>query len=123
MAQLARVPSGARDTPRHRREPLDHRGRRVADMVAQQLAFDPAADYKMEETDVVYRRDGATEWLARIYRPSGVGPFPALLDVHGGAWNTGTREQNAPIDRALAACGMVVAAIDFRLAPAHPYPA
>jgi acetyl esterase len=92
-------------------------------VAVRQLAYDPAARHEVEETDVVYRRDGATKWLARIYRPVGPGPFPALLDVHGGAWNQGTRDQNAPIDRALAACGLVVAAIDFRLAPAHPYPA
>ena len=92
-------------------------------MAVRQLAYDPTARYDVEETDVVYRRGGATEWLARIYRPVGTGPFPALLDVHGGAWNQGVRDQNAPIDRALAASGMVVAAIDFRLAPAHPYPA
>jgi acetyl esterase len=92
-------------------------------MALRQLAYDPAARYDVEESDVVYRRDGATDWLARFYRPVGAGPFPALLDVHGGAWNQGTRDQNARIDRALAAAGLVVAAIDFRLAPAHPYPA
>jgi acetyl esterase/lipase len=43
--------------------------------------------------------------------------------VHGGAWNVGKRQAAEPIDRQIAECGMVVAAIDFRLAPAHPYPA
>jgi acetyl esterase/lipase len=84
---------------------------------------DPGASYEVEETDLVYRSDGESALLARLYRPRAPGPFPALLDVHGGAWNAGTRLQNAPIDRALAGRGLIVAAIDFRLAPAHPHPA
>jgi len=69
------------------------------------------------------QRDGQDVWLARVYRPVGTGPFPALLDVHGGAWSGGTRENNAPIATELASRGLVVVAIDFRLGPQHPYPA
>src|SRR5688572_20528859 len=89
-----------------------------------QTLVEPSERYEVEEFDVVYRRDTDVELLARLYRPRGApGLVPALLDVHGGAWNTGTREQDALIDRALAARGMLVAAIDFRLAPAHRHPA
>ena len=58
-----------------------------------------------------------------IFQPRGKGSFPVLLRAHGGAWNLGTRQAAEYIDRQIAECGMVVAAIDFRLAPAHPYPA
>ena len=85
--------------------------------------YDPSARYEVSETNVEYRRDGEESWLATIYRPQGPGPFPALLDVHGGAWSMADRTSNQPMDRALAASGLVVAAIDFRLAPKHPYPA
>ncbi|HLH26460.1 MAG TPA: alpha/beta hydrolase [Chloroflexota bacterium] len=85
--------------------------------------YDPAAHYAVTTEDVEYRRDGETAWLARVYRPQGSGPFPALLDVHGGAWSAGDRLNDAPMDEALAASGMVVVAVDFRLAPQHPYPA
>jgi acetyl esterase/lipase len=61
--------------------------------------------------------------MARIYQPLGEGPFPALLDVHGGAWNNQDRTANAPMDKRLAASGILVAAIDLRLAPQAPYPA
>ncbi len=85
--------------------------------------YDPAAQYEVSTEDVEYRREGGEAWLARVYRPRGAGPFPALLDVHGGAWSMGDRLNDAPMDAALAASGMVVVAVDFRLAPQHPYPA
>jgi acetyl esterase/lipase len=85
--------------------------------------YDPAAHYDVVTEDVEYRRDGSASWLARVYRPQGAGPFPTLLDVHGGAWSMGDRLNDAPIDEALAASGMVVVAVDFRLAPQHAYPA
>ena len=75
------------------------------------------------EEDVEYRRDGTHRLLARVYRPAGPGPFPALLDVHGGAWTGGDRTSNARLDRTLATAGLLVVSIDFRLAPTHPYPA
>ena len=87
------------------------------------LTYDPAARFDVDSTEVVYRDDGQTQWPMTVFRPRARGPFPALLRVHGGAWNVGDREGNARIDRALAECGMVVAAIEFRRAPDHPYPA
>jgi len=79
--------------------------------------------YEVEERDVEYQRLAGKPWLARIYRPKGSGPFPSLIDVHGGAWHNGDRLNNAGVDRALAAKGMVVAAIDFRQPPEAGYPA
>lgn len=79
--------------------------------------------YDVEEQDVEYQRLAGKPWLARIYQPKGPGPFPSLIDVHGGAWHNGDRLNNAGVDRALAAKGMVVAAIDFRQPPEAGYPA
>ncbi len=86
-------------------------------------ALQPAASYDVRAFDVEYRHAGKESWLARIYQPQGDGPFPAILDVHGGVWNQGSRTNDARFDQALAADGIVVAAIDFRRAPQHPYPA
>ena len=85
--------------------------------------YDPTAQYESTSYDVEYRRDGNGPWSATVFQPKGKGPFPALLDIHGGAWNRGSRASNAPIDTKLAESGLVVVAIDFRLAPEHPYPA
>jgi len=61
--------------------------------------------------------------MARVYQPQGVGPFPTLLDLHGGAWNNKDRFANEPMDRAAAASGVLVVAVDLTLAPEAPYPA
>jgi acetyl esterase/lipase len=79
----------------------------------------PELAYELDVTDVEYRPG----WLARIYRPRGDGPFPALLEIHGGAWTSNDRTQNADLARALATNGQVVASIDFRLGTEAPYPA
>ncbi len=86
------------------------------------LTYDPAADYDVDISDHPYRTDGDRSWLVRVYQPQGPGPFPMIVDVHGGHWTLGDRTQNALIDTALARSGIVVAALDFRLGPADPYP-
>jgi acetyl esterase len=73
--------------------------------------------------DIEYQRIGGESLLARLYRPKGAGPFPAVVGVHGGAWTSGDRNNNQVIDQALAAVGVVVLALDFRLAPQAMYPA
>src|SRR6202047_5111615 len=81
------------------------------------------ARYQIEIRDLEYQRCDGEPMLARLYRPIGPGPFPALVEVHGGAWASGDRLNNAPLDEALAKSGIVVLAIDFRMPPAHRYPA
>src|SRR5665213_2433403 len=81
-----------------------------------------AATHEIETRDLEYRRAEDGPLLARLYQPKGSGPFPALVDVHGGAWASGDRLNNAPLDEALAKSGIVVLAIDFRMPPRHRYP-
>jgi acetyl esterase len=80
-------------------------------------------EYDVDERDVEYQHQAGKAWLARIYQPKGTGPLPTIVDVHGGAWHNGDRTNNAGIDRALAAKGIVVAAVDFRQPPEAGYPA
>src|SRR5436305_4434730 len=49
---------------------------------------------------IVYSRSGGKDRLARLYQPAGSGPFPAVLQVHGGAWNNKDRTdgQNTALD-------------------------
>jgi acetyl esterase len=86
--------------------------------------YDPKAEFEVKVSEVDFRRTPAgRELKARVYQPQGAGPFPALLDLHGGAWNNKDRFANEPMDRALAASGVLVVAIDMTLAPEAPYPA
>jgi acetyl esterase/lipase len=87
-------------------------------------AYDPAATFEVAVSEVEFRRNAAGRMLmARIYQPKGTGPFPTILDLHGGAWNAKDRKAEEPMDRALAASGVLVVAIDLTLAPEAPYPA
>jgi acetyl esterase len=87
-------------------------------------AYNPSARFEIGVSEVELRRTAAGRTLmARIYQPAGAGPFPVILDLHGGAWNAKDRHAEEPMDRALAASGLLVVAIDMTLAPEAPYPA
>jgi acetyl esterase len=79
--------------------------------------------YEIEERDVEYLTIGGQSLLARIYSPLGAGPFPMVIDVHGGVWTVGSRESGELLDRTIARSGVLVVAVDFRQPPADPYPA
>lgn len=61
----------------------------------------------------------------RIHRPAGLsGPLPALLWIHGGGFVFGVARQDDHRCAQLAHdLGIIVAAVDYRLAPEHPFPA
>jgi len=86
--------------------------------------YDPAARMAVKVGEVEYRRTAkGRSLLARVYQPQGKGPFPMVLDLHGGAWSGKDRYANEPMSRAVAESGVVVAAIDMTLAAESPYPA
>jgi acetyl esterase/lipase len=86
-------------------------------------ASEAGKKYEVISEDVEFGRVGDTTLLGRLYRPAGVTDFPSVVDVHGGAWTSGDRLQNASMHEVIAAAGTAVLALDFRLAPAAPYPA
>jgi acetyl esterase len=86
-------------------------------------AYNPANRYEIKVSEVEFRRAPKRALMARIYQPQGAGPFPVLLDLHGGAWNNKDRTANVPMDEAVAKSGILVVAVDLTLAPEAPYPA
>jgi acetyl esterase len=79
-------------------------------------------EYEVEVEDVEYLRHGDTPLLARLFKPRGSGPFPAVVELHGGAWCLGDRLQDTSINERLARSGILIAALDFRVPPAASYP-
>jgi acetyl esterase len=65
------------------------------------------------------------EFQVRVYDPrSSNAPTPAVLFFHGGGWVMGSLSTHDGLCRRLAALtGLPVVAVDYRLAPEHPYPA
>jgi len=78
--------------------------------------------YEVDVEDVEYLRHDGAPLLARLFKPRGAGPFPAVVELHGGAWCLGDRLQDTSINEQLAHNGILVAALDFRVPPAASYP-
>lgn len=64
--------------------------------------------------DIEYLRHGDRSMILRLFRPAGNGPFPVVLDLHGGAWCKGDLAECGKRDAALADAGIAAAALDFR---------
>jgi acetyl esterase/lipase len=89
-----------------------------------------ALPFRMGAPDVRVDRNvayapGGKRFLLDVYRPSSpVTGAPVLLQVHGGAWVIGNKEeQGRPLMRYLARRGWVCVAINYPLSPAHRWPA
>ena len=78
--------------------------------------------YAIDVEDVEYLRHGDKPLLARLFKPRGAGPFPLLVELHGGAWCMGDRLMDLAIHEPLAKSGVVVASLDFRMPPDASYP-
>lgn len=72
--------------------------------------------------DVEYLRHGDGPLLASVFVPEGDGPFPAIVELHGGAWCKHDRSRGRGFHEAMAARGIVVVAPDFRQGEAGAYP-
>ena len=79
--------------------------------------------HEFDVEDVEYLRHGDKPLLARVFKPRGDGPFPALVECHGGAWCLSDRTTERLRHQAMASHGIVSIALDFRSGNEDPYPA
>lgn len=89
--------------------------------ISEYLAASFSATHRSPET-VTYARPGGEELKLDVWRPPGDGAGgterrPAVVMVHGGAWERGHRSQMPHWDAWLAARGYVVFDADYRLSP------
>ncbi len=75
------------------------------------------------ERDVVWAEVGDQQLLLDVSWPEGEGPFPIVVNIHGGGWVIGSKEMDEPLCRYLTNRGYVVYNIEYRLAPDYPFPA
>src|SRR3989442_14642597 len=77
--------------------------------------------YDIDVADVEYLRHGDKPLLARLFKPRASGPFPIMVELHGGAWVRGDRLNGNASNEALARNGVNLAALGFRASPMAPY--
>lgn len=82
----------------------------------------PPQNQRVHVHELDYLRVDGNTLMARVFQPEGPGPFPAVIDVHGGAWTQGDRLGNDAINLPLARRGVVVVSVDYRVPPQGVYP-
>jgi acetyl esterase len=76
------------------------------------------------KNDVTYRTVDGEQLGLDVYSPAKKGKSrPAVVVVHGGGWRAGDKSWFAQQGNQLAERGFVAFSINYRLAPAHTYPA
>jgi len=81
----------------------------------------PAIKATPTAKDVVYASASPTQKLD-VYLPEGSGPFPLIINIHGGGFMMGDKS-NPPLTDELLAAGYAVASIDYRLSGEAKFPA
>jgi acetyl esterase len=116
LIELLRVPPMHAGTVEHARATMDR--------AAPTLDFVPRAGVIARDTIVA---GAAGPLRARAYTPAsarGVAAAPGLIYFHGGGWVVGSLDSHDRVCRVLAdEAGVVLVAVDYRLAPEHPFPA
>jgi acetyl esterase/lipase len=69
----------------------------------------------MAKQTITFATHEGTALPGDLYRPEGAGPFPALVVVHGGGWQQGSRAAYAGWGSHLADAGIALFAVDYRL--------
>ena len=81
------------------------------------------ASYNLVYTTLENTLYGKRELHADLFRPGKAGRYPAVIFVYGGAWISGSKENQVPLAQQIAARGFVTLAVEYQLLPEAPYPA
>lgn len=103
----------------------------ILEWLAERLELEqgPGVPYQTRlRKDLVYGTYRDREGVERplhldSYRPAGPGPFPAVILVHGGGWEAGSKVTYlTPLLEPLARAGFAWFSIDYRLTPEFQHP-
>ncbi len=96
---------------------------RPAPLVARDL-FVGVSSPTVRVEDHLFASVGGQELRLHLYRPAeDHPPLPGVVVIHGGSWQSGSREDFSALNRYLAARGYVVAAVSYRFSPRFRFPA
>lgn len=72
--------------------------------------------------DITYTTGAESPEQGDLYQPSGNGPFPAIVYIHGGSWRSGNKDEFKRLATDLAGKGYAGFSINYDLQP-HSFPA
>lgn len=70
----------------------------------------------------VYAKVDKEELKFDFYRPSGDGPFPLVICIHGGGWAAGSKGDYKDFQMNMAKMGIASASVQYRFIPKHKFP-
>ena len=73
--------------------------------------------------NLTYLQRGDEPLQLDVYRPQSEELLPAVLIIHGGGWETGSRQMERPFAKRLAARGFVTVPVSYRLGESGRFPA
>lgn len=103
---------------------VSHEGAPIKKKSKRNLDIETAQYNYTVQRGVTYSPTGWPQELkADIFTPRGLGPYAAVLVIHGGGWDSGERDDMDDFCVRLAEHGYVAVTVDYRLAPEYKFPA
>jgi acetyl esterase/lipase len=101
---------------------VDSRRPVLETIMAETAALQPMPP-DVKTTDFRATMDDGAQVLLRWYVKDGAAAGPAVLYLHGGGMISGSVDiYDGPVSRYVSRSGVSMVAVDYRLAPEHPYP-
>jgi acetyl esterase len=88
------------------------------------ILLSAAVAFAEDKMDIEYGNAGGQSLLLDAHVPDGPGPFPVVIVLHGGGWNSGGKRKDVtPLFDALSKANFTWFTVDYRLSPTNRWPA
>ena len=85
-------------------------------------SYNGRLQYVVKE-NIFYHEDKSDRHNGEMLIPNGEGPFPAVIVLHGGGWQSRSFSDSTSIAKSLASHGFVAYNINYRFSPKDKHPA